>query len=443
MADEVTKFDIQVMPIDERKAIIEDRKKKPEMELPFSELPNNPKLPVFYVPIELSIYRMQNARTRSWQQSYVKQDDRDPEFFKKGQENIEAQIAQHQRLWELSQEGNTQDQKSVSTALLESANQTEPLLITADGVIVNGNRRLAAMRELVGEVPAFSKVLVQLLPYYLDDKDLRRIEAKLQMAVDFRLKYEWTDQAQLAQDLLNDNNGDYEKVADILNNKAKDVKELIAQYEESQFYVSQVLKNANDFEYVNDRFQDFVQIAKAVRNVETTDEKEVIRALAWPLTKHAKDARRRVYEYDVVYTNTHRDATLEELAVRLEIDLDKPREVAVEDDLFEEPAANETSLARFKPVVDVLREQINNDAKSAEIATALRDIAEEFIELDKDRKTKSLALKKVRQAAGIIKSVKAEKADPETHAEILNALGILEASVQALRKIVEGLSGGA
>jgi hypothetical protein len=190
---EASTYDVQVMSIDERRAIIEENKKSPEFELPLSEIQNNPKLPVFYVPIEMPLYRMQNARTRSWQKRYVRKNDLDDTFFKKGQEDVESQAAQHSWLFELSQKGNTQEQKSIYTALLESQQQTVPLLISADGVIVNGNRRLAAMRELVGDITAFRNVLVQLLPAYLGPRDLREIEGKLQTSVDFRLEYDWTD----------------------------------------------------------------------------------------------------------------------------------------------------------------------------------------------------------------------------------------------------------
>jgi hypothetical protein len=203
---------------------------------------------------------------------------------------------------------------------------------------------------------------------------------------------------------------------------------------------------AEDFEYVNNRVQDFKQIAEAVRGATTTEEKDVIRAIAWPLTRHAKDAKgQRVYEYDIVYGKANRAETLEELANRLDIDLDVKPVAAKEDDLFEEPADAETPLARYAPVIEVLRTSIvdPDEARSKEIASVLREIGDEMIELSKDKTKKSLALKQILRAARIIASVKPDKADPEQHEEIIVALNSLEASSQDLRKIVEGLRGGA
>ena len=73
--------------------------------------------------------------------------------------------------------------------------QTEPLLIQYDGTVLNGNRRLAAMRELLGRDEAhygrFSTVQVAVLPADLQQNELEFIEAALQMAPDLKLDYSW------------------------------------------------------------------------------------------------------------------------------------------------------------------------------------------------------------------------------------------------------------
>jgi len=73
--------------------------------------------------------------------------------------------------------------------------QTEPLLVTAAGVVVNGNRRLAAMRELLHRAPdcyaGFAEVAVAILPAESLPADLEFIEAALQMAPETKLAYGW------------------------------------------------------------------------------------------------------------------------------------------------------------------------------------------------------------------------------------------------------------
>lgn len=73
--------------------------------------------------------------------------------------------------------------------------QTEPLLVTHDGIVVNGNRRLAAMRELrlrdTMPKPVFEQVSVAILPAAFSPEDIEYIEAALQMAPELKLDYSW------------------------------------------------------------------------------------------------------------------------------------------------------------------------------------------------------------------------------------------------------------
>lgn len=75
--------------------------------------------------------------------------------------------------------------------------QTEPLLVDADGVVINGNRRLAAMRSLMAEDPQryerFQAPLVAILPPGVSRADLEFLEASLQMAPDTKLAYGWLE----------------------------------------------------------------------------------------------------------------------------------------------------------------------------------------------------------------------------------------------------------
>jgi hypothetical protein len=308
---------------------------------------------------------------------------------------------------------------------------------------VNGNRRLAAMRELIGEIPSFRKVLVHLLPSHLGERDFREIEAKLQMAVDYRLKYEWTDEAQLAQDLLRDNDDDYARVEDILGYKKGDVEKLVRRYQESQLFLAEAMNRATDFEYVNGRKQDFIQIAMATESVEDAREKDVVRLLAWHLTKQADDIKgRRMYEYDVVYRNERRADTLEMLAERLALDLDTADDGAAnEDDLFDDPAEDNSLVNRFGPVITILKETLRDDKKSQEIAEHLRDIGEEFILLDKDKKSKNLAIKKAKNALEMLKTLKPEKSTPELRAELISILDNIKATADGLKTMIEQIDG--
>jgi len=74
---------------------------------------------------------------------------------------------------------------------LRKVGQTEPGIVTHDGYVINGNRRMAILQELHKEEPTgrFASIDVQILPPEIDHKDLWRIEAGLQLSRDKRLVY--------------------------------------------------------------------------------------------------------------------------------------------------------------------------------------------------------------------------------------------------------------
>ena len=75
--------------------------------------------------------------------------------------------------------------------------QTEPLLADASGVVINGNRRLSAMRQLLKENPErysrFQKPQVAVLPKGLSREDLEYLETALQLAPETKLPYGWVE----------------------------------------------------------------------------------------------------------------------------------------------------------------------------------------------------------------------------------------------------------
>jgi hypothetical protein len=74
---------------------------------------------------------------------------------------------------------------------LKKVGQTDPGIITHDGFVINGNRRMAILQELHKAHPSgkFEYLEVQVLPKDIGDKDLWRIEAGLQLSRDKRLDY--------------------------------------------------------------------------------------------------------------------------------------------------------------------------------------------------------------------------------------------------------------
>jgi hypothetical protein len=85
--------------------------------------------------------------------------------------------------------------------ILADEGQRDPLILTRQGYVLNGNRRLAAMRKLSKDskhAKNFQNVDVIVLPQ-LDEVELSSIEMRLQMAIEGKAKYNWVDELLVIQ----------------------------------------------------------------------------------------------------------------------------------------------------------------------------------------------------------------------------------------------------
>src|SRR5690349_14520570 len=99
-------YKIKVTPQHEREAQIAKACASPLEFSTFHEYQNAAqKLPVVRLPIELPIYRMANGRTRTEQLKYIREHKLPSDFFFSGQENQQAQQAQHGLLYRFAKQG--------------------------------------------------------------------------------------------------------------------------------------------------------------------------------------------------------------------------------------------------------------------------------------------------------------------------------------------------
>lgn len=147
-------------------------------------------LPVIEVRIGLLVYRMENIRTKSRQKEWLAtHQELNNNFFKEDPYCIEVQETQHQILKALANdEGLLAEFKS------GKIQQTEPLICSNEGVVVNGNRRLCAWRELyysdVEKYKHFQTIRVAVLPNH-DPEGMYDLEVSLQIHSDLKAKYFW------------------------------------------------------------------------------------------------------------------------------------------------------------------------------------------------------------------------------------------------------------
>ena len=182
-----------ITPLDERRRLIAEARQQPSATEYVFLQGRYQSLPVVELPLGLPLYRAGNGRLAVLEADYIQGHELTPDYFTAGEETPGVQQVLHAMLLELAKN----PEAAIYRELHDSALQTERLLVTGDGVVLDGNRRLAAMRELCRADPdtygSFNRVEAVLLPDDVSDTDLEMVEAAKQMAPDLKLAYSWVD----------------------------------------------------------------------------------------------------------------------------------------------------------------------------------------------------------------------------------------------------------
>ena len=388
-------------------------------------------LPLIQVPIELPVYRMENFRTFTDQRDYIAAEGKGVDYFAKGQESEEVQQAQHQLLYRLSLKGKADSVVPVSD-VLESEGQRQPLLITADGVVVNGNRRLAALRELYAQgskFSHFSHIDVLVLPPDATIEEIVDVEANLQAVPETKLDYDWIGEAQLISRLVSLGRT-HKQVADQLRRKEKDIKYAIQTLAEADLYLKEAPGTSGSYSEIReDAEQLFGDLPKLLEG-KTEQMKEASRVIAWTLYQNKGRLEGRLYDYNAAIGNLA-DAVLDRVADDLGIQTEagggSDDEDAEEGDEFAIDLGDENEVTSFAGVIEALKAPDNDAA-----IEALIEATQTEIQLDKGQKSGKAALKSVQQAHTKLASVDLSKAEKSTIPKIAKQL-------EAIRSLVDGL----
>src|SRR5262249_29316909 len=142
-------------PLPKRKELIQRlRSERTTQSLPLYFQGRRQDLPIHRIPIGLPKYRLDNGRTRSAQVEWLAlHADAPKNLFTADLESEKAQAAQHEILKTMLGSGKTELRR-----YFRDHEQIEPLILTELGFVLNGNRRLCAMRELIrDEAETFSE----------------------------------------------------------------------------------------------------------------------------------------------------------------------------------------------------------------------------------------------------------------------------------------------
>ena len=366
-------------------------------------------LPIVRLPLDLPIYRMANGRTQTHQLAYIAQKGLELDYFELGQENELVQQIQHEILREFAKEGS----ESITPIFDELARtkQTEPLLITPAGVVVNGNRRLAAMRELYterpGDFPTFADIECAVLPA-LNEEQVDDIEIRLQMRPETKLPYGWIDECLKIQKQMSAGRKEPE-IARLMRKTPANIGKSLVALKYAEIYLRDWLKKPRDYQLVSAGEQFFNDLGARLKNKEG----ELLEAnmrMAWILFDNRLSLGSRIYDFNRVLGDKAADV-LTKLAERVEIDLTssaKPVPAEALDVDLGEPESGSTTYGALIAALD-------DPDEREEIADQLRAVCQTIIDAGKTAKEGRSALAAVQDANTRLTEVDLSKADTKTY----------------------------
>jgi len=384
-------------------------------------------LPLIQVPIGLPVYRVENFRTFTDQRDYIATEGKSADYFSAGQESEEVQQAQHQLLYRLALKGKADSVVPVSD-VLEAEGQRQPLLITAGGVVVNGNRRLAALRELYeqgGKFAHFSHIDVLVLPADATVEEIVDIEANLQAVPETKLDYDWIGEAQLINRLVNLGRSP-KTVAEQLRRKEKDIKYAIQTLAEADLYLKEAPGTQGSYSEIRDDAEQLFGDLPKLLEGKTEAMKEASRVIAWTLYQNKGRLDGRLYDYNAAIgtlADNVLDRVADELGIVTEAAADGPDDEDGVDD-FAIDIGDEPQTTSFSGVIEALKAPDNEAA-----IEALIEATQTEIQLDKGQRSGGAALKSIQQAHTKLASVDLSRAEKSTVPKISKQL-------EAIKKIV-------
>lgn len=269
--------------------------------------------PIIRVSIDLPKYRMANGRTASLQAEFLAKNPKSrPDLFSGDPELWEAQEAQHSLLMQLAKQADLR-------AYFEdtSHQQVDPILLDENGFVVNGNRRLAAWRDLLHVEPSkyghFRHIDVAILPH-CDDREIDRLEASLQIEKDIKADYSWDAEANMMLAKQKRDGFSNKDLADLYKMKESEVEELLDMREYAAEYLSSRGKK-DHWSLVADAEFAFRKVAQSRQKIAGIGKQEVFKHAAFALIDNPAEAGGRLYEaipavmehLDVVVAKLHED----------------------------------------------------------------------------------------------------------------------------------------
>ena len=352
---------------------------------------------------------MENCRTFSAQQSEIATVGLDNNFFARGQELTTAQQKQHEILIKFAQQGT----ESVTAIydVLETDGQREPILINSTGVVVNGNRRLSAMRELMRKKDSsvderFTNISCAVLPSDTTRDEIDDIEADLQARPETKLDYDWIGTARLIRRQVNKGRTTKE-VADRLRRRKPEIENSLQALDEADLYLNEWIKKPGYYHLLKDGEQIFGDIPKNITG-KNQHLQDASRAIAWSIYENRDQVSGRVYSLNPAFGKLATNV-LEILEDQIDIESVTNDDMADGDDYDIDIDSDDTEKD-YTPIILALKDEATKD----HTVDVLLDACQTAIEFAKGAKNAQAPLKALSQVHARIIGIDANAAGKDT-----------------------------
>ena len=423
-------YGIKLSPRSERESLIAKRVRASTKQEPLFDFRGpSTSLPVIVVHVDKLVYRMENCRTFAEQQDLIASKELDPTYFTRGQELSTAQKDQHKILEKLAKRGTSA--VSPITDVLQTEGQRESILITHSGVVVNGNRRLCAMREIFSEEGVnsrFAHVTCQVLPADTTRDEVDDIEANEQARPQTKLEYDWIGDAQLIHRQVNKGRSTKE-VARQLRRNESEIKNLLQSLEEADLYLQEWAKKPKRYTLVSgDAQQLFSDLPKRLTD-KSVQLKQGSRAIAWSLYDNREKVPGRVYSFNRAFGELAEEV-LDEVAKQLDVSTVPTGAGGTNDSFAIDIEGDEEPQKDYSNVINRLR----NEDGSDEVPDIVVDVCQSAIEKKREQDSRNAPLRAITQAKSKLARVDISVAERATYPKIEECLYAIE---EIARKLLE------
>ena len=378
-------------------------------------------LKIIEVPIEFLIYRIENIRTKSLQKQWlVSHPDCGKDFFIANPNSIEVQEAQHQILMSLA------DKEGLLDAFKKGKlQQKEALIVTDDGVVVNGNRRLCVWRTLYYsdrvKYNYFQTVRVAVLPDH-DPQGVYDLEVALQIHSDMKAEYTWHSIAADYKEKV-DQGVDLSKFAQKQGKSSDEINRLIECYEYAEQYLESI-GHTDEWSLVDKQEFAFRQIVNSRKVLSNPGDKELFQEIAKAMLQTPASGDRLYKQIPKVAKN------LSTIAPKLSEVFDISISENVDDELSLLLGGDNTNTGNANS-------QIASGIRSADspelVVRTVKSVLETYDEIEKEKKKRTFVYDQVKKAADILSNTISNMNDSMSKDGVKKQLDNIEVTLDILK----------